>query len=124
MAHILIADDHTLVRKAVRDVLSAGGHETTEVENGRQAVAAIAVRRPDLVLLDILMPEQDGIETILVLRQQDPGLRILAISAGGGFGRADFLATAKKLGADAVLQKPFDGPQLLAAIDELLASRP
>lgn len=119
MARILVADDHPLVRKAVREVLLGAGHDVVVVANGREAEAAVQDRQPDLVLLDILMPEKDGIETILSLRRHLPTLRILAMSAGS-YGRTDFLAVAAKFGADAVLRKPFDGPELLAAVDALL----
>jgi two-component system, chemotaxis family, chemotaxis protein CheY len=123
MARILVVDDHPLVRRAVREILSVAGHEIFEAENGRQAEMAMASCRPDLVLLDILMPEQDGIETIIALRRQYPELHIVAMSAGG-YGGANFLATAKKLGADLVLQKPFDGADLVAAIDAAFAGKP
>jgi two-component system, chemotaxis family, chemotaxis protein CheY len=123
MARILVVDDHPLVRKAMRDVLLAAGHDVLEAQNGREAEAAVATGAPDLVLLDIMMPEQDGIETIIALRRTYAGLRILAMSAGG-HGRLDFLTAAKTFGADAVLQKPFDGPQLVATIDAVLAAKP
>jgi DNA-binding response OmpR family regulator len=120
MARILVADDHPLVRKAVSDILLGAGHDVVLVANGREAEAAVGDDPPDLVLLDILMPEKDGIETILSLRRQYPDLRILAMSAGS-FGHTDFLAAAAKFGADVLLRKPFDGVELVAAVDALLA---
>jgi len=123
MARILVVDDHPLVRKAMRDVLLAADHEVLEAQNGREAEAAVATQAPALVLLDIMMPEQDGIETIIALRRSYPRLHILAMSAGG-HGRLDFLTAAKKFGADGVLQKPFDGPQLVAMIDAVLSPKP
>jgi len=107
----------------MRDVLLLAEHDVLEAQNGHEAEAAVATEAPDLVLLDIMMPEQDGIETILALRRTYPALRILAMSAGG-HGRPDFLTAAKTFGADAVLQKPFDGPQLIEMIDGMLAPKP
>ncbi len=79
----------------------------------------------DLLITDLLMPEKDGIETILEIRRVNETLPILAISGGGKYGaRGDLLRMAQRLGATATLQKPFSREQLVAAVDLCLTSRP
>ncbi len=102
-------------------MLAPEGHGILEAENGRKADAFFIGNPPDLMITDILMPEREGIETILTVRKLHPGLKILAISGGGRTGRLDFLEVAKKFGAHATLQKPFDKKALLTAVRALLA---
>jgi DNA-binding NtrC family response regulator len=69
-----------------------------------------------VVLTDIIMPEQDGIGVIMALRRERPGVKIIAMSGGGRIGKSDLLMIAKQLGANSVIQKPFDASELLATI--------
>lgn len=116
MVKVLVVDDEELVRLTLRQMLESEGHDVLEARNGREAVA-IQNRTPaDIVLTDIIMPEQEGIETIIQLRRQDPNLRIVAISGGGRMKNLDFLRVAANVGADATLTKPFTTDELVEVI--------
>jgi DNA-binding response OmpR family regulator len=120
MARILVVDDEPMVRRTVADILLRAGHDVAVAANGRDGEAAVGEGRPDIVILDILMPERDGIETILWLQRDHPGIGILAVSSAGLF---DFLGVARKLGAHASLDKPFSTRELLASVNTVLDRR-
>lgn len=120
MARILVVDDDPLVRRLIRDILATQKHEVSEAENGRRGEQVAAQQRPDVIITDIVMPEQEGIETIIGLRRQCPALKILAISGGGRMRFLEFLDVARKFGADATLAKPFDRAALLSTLAPLL----
>ncbi len=120
MAHVLVVDDDPLFREIVREVLTEAGHEVSQAENGMVATKILPV--PALAVIDMLMPERDGIETIRDLRGRWPGVKLLAVSAGSkGLEPNLLLRAAKAMGADAVLQKPIDHDALLKMVDSLLA---
>src|ERR1044072_8376631 len=98
MARILVADDDDMVRKTIRRMLELAGHEVTEAQDGVQCERIAATAKPDIVITDIVMPEQEGIETIRRLRRAHPELNIMAISGGGLSREANYLQTARKLG--------------------------
>lgn len=120
MARILVVDDEELVRLTLRQMLEAGGHEVVEAANGREGVEREAEQAVDLVVTDIIMPEQEGIETIVQLRRKNPKLKIVAISGGGRMKNMDFLKIAANVGADATLTKPFSTQELTEVIDRCL----
>lgn len=122
MASILIVDDDPAVRDSVDAVLSLNGHDVRQAGNGRQCETAVGQRLPDLVILDIMMPEQEGIETIRSLRRHHPNLKILAISGGGDIQLAQTLHFAKEFGAHAALAKPFLTQDLLATVQSLVTT--
>jgi CheY-like chemotaxis protein len=119
-AHILVADDESAVRRFLRNALKKSGYEVVEAENGRQALEQVRAGGVDLMITDLIMPEQEGIETIQALRREMPKVGIIAIS--GAFG-GQFLKTAKLLGADAVLSKTVNAELLLANVAEVLRAR-
>jgi len=119
-ARIVVADDEAGVRSFLRTVLEDGGYEVMEAANGKEALKAALAGRVDLVITDLVMPEQEGLETIRALRKEIAGIGIIAIS--GAFG-GRFLETARMLGAQAVLSKPFSGELLLAKVAEVLKLR-
>ena len=121
MAKILIVDDEPLVCEMLDVLLSGAGHEITTAPNGAKAMAALEAASVDLVILDIVMPEKDGLETIMELRETNPDLKVIAISGGPRIGTVDFLAAAKTFGAYAIFYKPLDNDELLAAVDKCLA---
>lgn len=121
MARILIIDDEDELRSMLRRMLEQAGHEVTEAVNGAEGIKLYERDRPDLIITDIIMPEKEGVETIIALRQADPNLPIIAISGGGRLEATDFLTMAKKLGARHTLSKPFRRDQLLEAVGECLA---
>lgn len=121
MTRILLIDDDPLLRVTLAAGLSAAGYVVVEAENGVEGVAEARRHRPDLVVVDIIMPEQDGIETLVRLRASDPDLPVLAI--GGGRARAaDFLSLATSFGATATLAKPCAPEVLAEAVRRCLAA--
>jgi len=120
MASILVVDDDPQVREVFKRTLEAHGHQVKEAGDGRAAVASYREKPADLVILDIIMPEQDGLETILDLRRDFPDAKIIAISGGGRASAQGYLRPAKVLGADRAYSKPLAPHELLAAIEQLL----
>jgi DNA-binding response OmpR family regulator len=123
MAKILIIDDEASLRQLMRDVLEQAGHQVTDAPNGLVGVEHFKGARFDLVITDIIMPDQEGIETILEIRQHAPDQKIIAISGGGRTRNAEFLAVAKKVGADEILAKPFSLADLRRAVSVCLETR-
>jgi len=122
MARILVIDDDELVRATLKSALELAQHEVVVAKDGRQGLANYQNGNFDLVVTDIIMPEKEGIETIIELRQQNPAVKIIAISGGGRTSNEIFLDVAKKFGAVDVLSKPFTPKQLLASVEKVLAS--
>ena len=119
-ARIVVADDEAGVRAFLRTALESESYRVIEASDGKQALRLAHSEGVNLVITDLVMPEQEGIETIRALRQQLPGVRIIATS--GAF-NGQFLAIAKILGADAVLSKPFSPESLLSKVREVITSR-
>jgi CheY-like chemotaxis protein len=113
---VLLIEDDGSVRRIVRKMLERGCHEVTEAENGRVGLDRLRDGAFDLVITDIVMPEMDGLETLIELRKHYPTLTVIAMSGGGRTGNMDFLGSAEKLGASAVLHKPFTIDVLATAI--------
>jgi DNA-binding NtrC family response regulator len=123
MPRLLLVDDDEMVRNTLRTALRRAGHEVAVARNGREALRRVERDDAyDLVITDILMPEMEGIETILALKRLDPGSKVIAISGGGRTGNVEFLKMAQRLGAVATLCKPFGVGQLLTSIDEALTA--
>ena len=122
MARILVIDDERLVRRTVRSALEAAGHEVLEASNGREALQIQATTRLDLVITDLMMPEKDGMEVLLALRRDAPGLKVIAMSGGGIYGQIEPLQAAEPLGAVASLQKPFTLDELRQTVERALAA--
>jgi CheY-like chemotaxis protein len=122
MAKILVIDDDAIVRETIAQVLEARGHRVLSAEDGRRGVAAFRAQQPDLVITDIIMPEQEGIETITEIRGLAPTVKIIAISGGGRIGNADFLKIARHIGAADVIAKPFDPDDLVRRVDRCLGA--
>ncbi len=120
MARILLIDDDELVRITLGRSLTDAGHFVTLASDGAEGLKKFDGAPFDLVITDIIMPEQEGIETILKLRQHKLRIPVIAISGGGRQRNLDFLKAAREFGADATLSKPFTGPELLAAVDAAL----
>jgi CheY-like chemotaxis protein len=122
-AQILVVDDEEAVREALRRILEPEGYRVVEAAHGGIALELFRQHPIDLVIMDLLMPEQEGLETILTMRRLSPQIKIIAISGGGRYGMTYLLEVAAKFGADRIFAKPFDRQGLLAAIGELLAGR-
>jgi DNA-binding response OmpR family regulator len=124
MADILVVDDDKLVREAICMLVDQAGHRATPCSSGRAALLTCANKHYDIVLLDMLMPDMDGLETIRALRRAGVGAKIAAMSAGWHDSRIDLLDIARSLGADATIAKPFLGRELMALLGSLLNEVP
>lgn len=122
MSSILVVDDDTQVLDVMSEMLRLEGHKVSVAENGRQAVDQMREAQFDLVITDLIMPEKEGLETIADIRKGQTDLPIIAISGGGRVGPMDYLETAKFIGADATLAKPFGRQELISTVTDLLAS--
>ncbi|GGF23138.1 response regulator [Aliidongia dinghuensis] len=123
MARILVIDDDPTIRSLIGGLLEAAGHSSVEARDGRDGIEIFAKQAIDLVVTDIVMPEQEGIETIGALRRLSRTVPILAISGSATIGSpGDYLRAAAALGASGTLQKPFAPDALMAAVDRLLAT--
>lgn len=121
MARILLIDDDNSVRDMLRQTLTHFGHLVIEARNGKEGLAFLQSADADLLITDIVMPEMEGFELLMELRKRKLPMKIIAISGGGRGNAADYLRTAKFMGAAKVLAKPFTNEALLAAINELLS---
>lgn len=124
MPKVLVIDDDILVRRTISRILEDAGYEVALAEDGAKGVAKFRSDRPDLVITDLIMPDQEGIETIIEMLREDPAARIVAVSGGGRLGSMDFLAVAQKLGASEILRKPFEPAELLGCVARALAPAP
>ena len=120
MAQILLIDDDDALRGILAKALSYAGHHVIQAADGRQGVELAQVASFQLVITDLIMPVQEGVETIAALRGEHPTLPIIAIS-GGLSNSLAYLAIAEKFGAQRVLPKPFTPAELLTVVDAVLA---
>ena len=122
MARVLLVDDDDQVRMMLSESLRLEGYEVEEAVNGREAVELYRKHTPDLVIMDIIMPERDGVEAMHVLRKEFPEARVIAISGGSANISGDYLlGTAEALGAVKAFAKPVDMGELLAVVAELVS---
>lgn len=120
MARILIIEDNPALLPVLAELLTASGHAVRTARNGAEGLIQFRADPPDLVLTDIVMPEQDGVGVLLELRKLRPRPKIIAMS-GGTVRSSQYLQMAAGLGARRVLEKPFSNSVLLQAINEVLA---
>jgi two-component system, chemotaxis family, chemotaxis protein CheY len=119
MARVLVVDDAAFMRKVVSDALASGGHEVVgEAGNGTEAVQRYQELSPELVTLDITMPEKDGLEALGEIISIDPGARVLMCSA---LGQESKVIESIQRGAKDFVVKPFQPAQLLEAVGKALA---
>jgi two-component system, chemotaxis family, chemotaxis protein CheY len=122
MPSVLIVDDEEAIRRLIRNTLEQAGYHVYEAADGKEGLSRYRQAPADLVIMDILMPDQDGLESILTLRREFPKARIMAITGGSDMiGILNFLDVARMLGACRTLQKPFEMQQLLDAVQSAIA---
>jgi len=121
MATILAVDDDPQVRELLADLLTHAGYEVITAADGKEAIVRFRNQPVEVVVADILMPEQDGLETIQQLHQISPLVPVIAISGGGRLPSSLYLKTAALFGAFRTLEKPFPRRALLDAVDDALA---
>jgi CheY-like chemotaxis protein len=120
MALILVIDDDEAMRRLIVRTLSAGNHRFVEASNGQDGMKMVGELKPDAVITDILMPQQEGIQTIREIREMAPETKIIAMSGGGSSHNLMFLDVARVFGADAVLAKPFKPGELKDTVTNVL----
>jgi two-component system chemotaxis response regulator CheY len=119
MKTVLIADDALFMRMMLKDLLTMNNlHVVGEAEDGAEAVDKFRKLRPDLVLLDVLMPNMDGLSAAREILDQDPQARIVMLSA---MGQSNFLDEARKLGVKNYITKPFSPPRVIKTINDVLS---
>ena len=122
MSSILIVDDEVSVRKFLRIVFESERHEVLEANNGKEALDLVHEKAFDLLIIDLVMPVQEGLETIGALRREGARLKIIAMSGEvAGFGAELLLKMAEFLGADATMAKPLSSEVVLDAVQDVLA---
>lgn len=120
MKRILVIDDDVQVRGMLRAVLQEAGYEILEAEDGNKGLRLFRDNEVDLIITDIIMPDKEGLETIMDLKRESSDVRIIAISGGARVGPFSYLTLAEKFGAHRVFSKPLPMQELLKAIEELL----
>ena len=118
MAKILVVDDAAFMRMMIKDILTKNGYEVAgEAENGAVAVSKYSELKPDLVLMDITMPEMNGIDALKMIREYDPQAKVVLITAAGQIEQKE---QAMEYGATAFITKPYDNQDILDAIAKCL----
>lgn len=120
---ILVVDDEKPLRDILELTLNSDGFQVVTAANGNEAIELARMMRFDLVITDLIMPEKEGIETIMELRALAPGIKIIAMSGGQPGGTGDFLPLAKTLGAVALLKKPFDRETFIGTVKTVVNTR-
>lgn len=120
MATILVIDDEQSIRKLLREVLEKEGHHVLEAANGREGLVLYQKQPVDLVIMDLLMPDTDGLEATLQLTREYLDAKVIAMT--GAQGDRNFLDVAKLFGARRAIEKPFDINALLQLVKEELAA--
>lgn len=118
---VLVVDDAAFMRMMIRDILSKEGYVIHEAVNGRDAIEKYAEIRPDLVTMDITMPEMSGLDALRAIRDKDPSARVLIVSA---MGQQRMIVEALESGAMDFLVKPFQPTKVLETVKKCLQSTP
>ena len=116
-AKIMVVDDAAFMRLRSARLLRENGYAVVEAENGAQAVQLYQDARPDCVLMDITMPQMDGLEALTAIRKVDPAAKVAMVTA---MGQQSIVMEALKAGARDFIVKPFQGDRVLAAVARLL----
>lgn len=120
MAYILLVEDDQDLRAMLKSSLEKNRYTVIEASNGREAMQKFKPLLTDLVITDLLMPEQDGIGLIMELKKIKPEIKVIAISGGGKAGPSNYLSIAETLGADAVFAKPFSLTSFIEKVSSII----
>ena len=120
MTRILVIEDDAIVRELLQEILAHAGYEVAEARDGKEGIRLYRNEPADLVITDLIMPEKEGIETIMELRRDFPQVKIIAISGGGHVSPAGYLEIASRLGVQRTFAKPFLPDEILEAVRELV----
>jgi DNA-binding NtrC family response regulator len=120
MASLLLIDDDDMFRDVLAAALTQAGHTVRQAANGVEGLRLFRQEPTDLVITDIVMPEKEGLGTIIDLRKTHPHAKVIAMSGGLAHDPKLYLHMAEKFGASAVLAKPFHLSALLKAVEDAL----
>jgi len=123
MANILLVDDEVAILSLMEGLLRLEDHSVTRAENGREALLKMKGTEFDLIVTDLVMPEKEGLETIMEIRKENPSVKVIAMSGGGFVNASEYLALASAFGVSATLMKPFSKDELLRAVATALETR-
>lgn len=118
MANVLVVDDAAFMRLSLKQILENHGHKMIgEAANGKEAIEKYMALKPDVTILDITMPEMNGLDALKFIKELDPNARVIICSA---LGQQEQLAKAIQYGATDFIVKPFDNSRLIAALEKVL----
>jgi DNA-binding response OmpR family regulator len=120
MTRILAIDDDIEIREMLKQLFERAGYEVLVAPDGKEALKLHHAKPVNLIITDIVMPEKEGLETIMEFQRQSPGVKIIAISGGGKIAADEYLNLAQMLGAQKTFSKPFELKKLLEEVRELL----
>lgn len=120
MARILVVDDDPSLRATLERILERAGHDVLQAEDGIEGLRVYQAERPDLTVVDMLMPNMDGIEMITRLQRLDENARVICISGGGPTENYGPLVVMEVLGVRAVLTKPFTSEEVVSTVQNIL----
>jgi len=120
MAKIIVIDDEPYILLMLKKMLEKEGHRVEMATNGVEGIDLYHKNGADLIITDIVMPEKEGLETIINLKTENPSLKVIAISGGGRVDSREYLHSAQLLGAEKIFQKPFKKDEIVNAVNELL----
>lgn len=122
MASVLIIDDDEDVRAVLRRALEGAGYDVTEAADGKEGLREFRRSPADVIIVDIFMPEKEGLETILEIRELAPHVKTMAISGGGMTGSLEYLDYANTFGVDRTFTKPLVLEEVVKEVRRLLVS--
>lgn len=117
MPKIMIVDDAQFMRVRISKLLSGHGYEVVEAEDGNQAVKTYQKASPDVVLMDVTMPEKDGLQALTEIRRFDPKAKVIMLTA---LGQESIVVQAVQAGARDYVVKPFDPDRIMTALQKAL----
>lgn len=120
MKRILVIDDDDALRAMLQKFFAARGFDVSVAINGKEALRLQQEKPFDLIMTDIIMPDKEGIETIVEFRKTYPATKIIAMSGGGRINSQEYLELAQRLGAQRTFAKPFKTNEILSAVKDLL----
>ncbi len=123
MATILIVDDEQSFLNAVSPIVGRSGHTILQATNAHDARQQFTRNAPDLAIVDMIMPDTGGLETIAEMRKLNPGIKVIAVSGAPKAGRSRLLDWATRMGASRAFAKPFVVQDFLDAVDALLREK-
>lgn len=122
MIRVLVVDDDEAFRQTVCDLLLDGDFEILSAGSGAQSFAVLRNQSVDIVLTDIVMPDEDGLEIVRKIKKMNPAPKIVAMSGGGRIAAMDYLEIARLMGASATIKKPFKQQELVDLLQQVFSS--